>query len=102
MKKRMIALLLSMVMILPLGNTAFAESVSTGDVSESEAQTVNGEAKTTAAALQTRIDALPDSAALAEMSLEEQQKAYEEICDLYDAIDALGGGNCGFPGFDEA
>lgn len=45
--------------------------------------------ETDAAALQARIDALPDGDTLAAMSLEEQQAVYVEICGIYYAVEAL-------------
>lgn len=61
-------------------------SLPVGHVGDCVLKSVN---ETDAAALQARIDALPDSGTLAELSLEEQQAVYAEICSIYDAIKAL-------------
>lgn len=110
--RKLLALLLSIVMLTSLcSSVVFAEG---GDTTPNEETTLcqltegctledghegdcvletqtdpEPNANEELAALQTRIDALPDAAALEGMSDENKMEAYNEMLAIYDAIDAL-------------
>ena len=85
MKRRLLATLLSLTLMLSLVPSAWAveneESSQEAVVEEPETELIEG--------LQVRINALPDADTLAEMDEDEQAKVYAEVCDIYDAIDKL-------------
>lgn len=85
MKRRLLATLLSLTLMLSLVPSAWAveneESSQEAVVEEPETELIEG--------LQVRINALPDADTLAEMDEDEQAKVYAEVCDIYDTIDKL-------------
>lgn len=85
MKRRLLAILLSLTLMLSLIPSAWAveneESSQEAVVEEPETELVEG--------LQARINALPDAAALAEMDEDALKAVYNEVQTIYDALDAL-------------
>ena len=85
MKRRLLAIFLSLTLMLSLVPSAWAveneESSQEAVVEEPETELIEG--------LQVRINALPDADTLAEMDEDEQAEVYAEVCDIYDAIDKL-------------
>ena len=85
MKRRLLAIFLSLTLMLSLVPSAWAveneESSQEAVVEEPETELIEG--------LQARINALPDAAALAEMDEDALKAVYNEVQTIYDALDAL-------------
>ena len=85
MKRRLLAIFLSLTLMLSLVPSAWAveneESSQEAVVEEPETELIEG--------LQARINALPDAAALAEMDEDALNAVYNEVQTIYDALDAL-------------
>ena len=85
MKRRLLAIFLSLTLMLSLVPSAWAveneESSQETVVEEPETELIEG--------LQARINALPDAAALAEMDEDALKAVYNEVQTIYDALDAL-------------
>ena len=84
MKRRLLAIFLSLTLMLSLVPTAWAENGESSQeavVEEPETELDEG--------LQARINALPDAAALAEMDEDALNAVYNEVQTIYDALDAL-------------
>ena len=85
MKRRLLAILLSLTLMLSLVPSAWAveneESSQETVVEEPETELIEG--------LQARINALPNAAALAEMDEDALNAVYNEVQTIYDALDAL-------------
>ena len=85
MKRRVLAIFLSLTLMLSLVPSAWAveneESSQEAVVEEPETELIEG--------LQARINALPNAAALAEMDEDALNAVYNEVQTIYDALDAL-------------
>ena len=85
MKRRLLAIFLSLTLMLSLVPSAWAveneESSQEAVVEEPETELIEG--------LQARINSLPDAAALAEMDEDALNEVYDEVQAIYDALDAL-------------